>query len=50
MFTLIKNWLHSQHQTDLDRYISSRNPQNPADIDILIKEFTYKTMNGWYQL
>jgi hypothetical protein len=31
------------YQSELDRYISSRFPQNAADVEHFTKEFEYKT-------
>lgn len=32
------------YQSELDRYISERYPQNAADVEHLTKEFEYKTL------
>jgi hypothetical protein len=34
------------YQSELDRYISSRYPQNAADVEHFTKEFEYKTTQG----
>jgi hypothetical protein len=31
----------TNHQTDLERYIASHNPQHGGDVDNLIRQFTY---------
>lgn len=33
----------SHYQSELDRYISSRRPQNPADVEHFTKEFEQRT-------
>jgi hypothetical protein len=38
----------TQHyQTELDRYISSRFPQNAADVEHFTKEFEYRNQGGF---
>lgn len=32
----------SHYQSELDRYISNRHPQNAADVEHFTKEFEYK--------
>ncbi len=34
------------YQSELDRYISNRNPLNAADVDYYTKEFEYKNSQG----
>jgi hypothetical protein len=34
------------YQSDLDRYISSRHPQNAVDVEHFTKEFEQKTTQG----
>ncbi len=34
------------YQSELDRYISSKHPQNAADVEHFTKEFEYKTSQG----
>lgn len=37
----------AQHyQSELDRYINSRYPQNPADVEHYTKEFEYNISKG----
>lgn len=36
----------SHYQSELDRYISNRYPQNAADVEHFTKEFEYKTSQG----
>ena len=36
----------AHYQSELDRYISNRHPQNAADIEHLTKEFEYKYSQG----
>ena len=37
----------TQHyQSELDRYISNRHPQNAADVEHFTKEFEYKYSQG----
>lgn len=33
----------AHYQSELDRFISSKNPQNPADVEHFTKEFEYRT-------
>jgi len=35
------------HQSELDRYIQSHNPQNAGDVERIVQEYTYKQMRGW---
>lgn len=35
------------YQSELDQYISERNPKNAAEVERLVQEFTYKNMKGW---
>ena len=34
------------YQSELDRYISSRHPQNAAEVEHYTKEFEYKAFQG----
>lgn len=34
------------YQSELDRYIASRYPQNPADVEHYTKQFEYKISQG----
>jgi hypothetical protein len=36
----------SHYQSELDRFISSRYPQNAADVEHYTKEFEYRTSGG----
>lgn len=36
----------AHYQSQLDRYIASRHPQNAADVEHLTKEFEYKHLQG----
>jgi hypothetical protein len=36
----------SHYQSELDRYISNRHPQNAADVEHFTKEFEHKTLQG----
>jgi len=38
---------NSNYQSRLDEYISSKYPQNAADVDRLQKEYTYKQQGTW---
>lgn len=33
--------------SDLERYINSKNPQTPADIDHLMRLWSYKNQGSW---
>jgi hypothetical protein len=35
----------SHYQSELDRYISSKHPQNAADVDHYTKQFEYRERN-----
>jgi hypothetical protein len=42
MKNLIKKialWLNPPHQSELDRYVASKNPQNTAEVEFAIKQF-----------
>jgi len=46
MFILFEKFINmlnrfTTHSTDLERYITSHNPQHGGDVDNLIKQFTY---------
>jgi len=46
MLERLAKMLPKQHyQSELDRYISSRHPQNAADVEHFTKEFEYKTLS-----
>ncbi len=34
-------------QSDLEEYIANHNPKNPADVERLIKEYTYGSLRVW---
>jgi len=36
----------SSHQTDLERFIASHNPQHGGDVDNLIRRYTYGTRSA----
>jgi hypothetical protein len=36
----------SHYQSELDRFISSKHPQNAADVEHFTKEFEYKNLQG----
>ncbi len=43
-----KNWLNSYgQQSELESFISSRRPQNAADVDYLMRVWTHKNTGGW---
>jgi hypothetical protein len=35
-------WFTRPQINEIEQYISSHNPQTPADVDMLINEFNYK--------
>ncbi len=35
------------NQSELDQYITERNPKDAADVERLVQEYTYKNMRGW---
>lgn len=37
----------SNFQTELDQYIVAHNPKSAADVERLIKEYTYGTIRVW---
>ena len=41
MFKKIINWFVGTPQTDLERYIVSKNPQNPAEVDHWLRQYDY---------
>lgn len=40
----------SHYQSELDRYITSKNPSNAADVEHWTKEFEYRTSGRFYGL
>lgn len=42
MLKRIIEWLTQPQLTELEYYVSSRNPKNAADVEQLIKEFNQK--------
>jgi hypothetical protein len=48
--SLLEHWFSQAgpRQTALDRYVSSRRPQNAAELEHLIKEFETKISQGKY--
>jgi hypothetical protein len=42
MFKKIFEWFTRPQMSDLEYYIASKNPQNTADVEQLLKEFNYK--------
>ena len=46
MLKLLLNWYIQKEKTDIERYIESRNPKTPADVEHLIKQ--YYTQRGYY--
>jgi hypothetical protein len=51
MLTLIDKFINlldrfSNHQTDLERFIASHNPQHGGDVDNLIRRYTYGTRSA----
>ncbi len=42
--TLIKS---SSYQSELEAYVSAHNPTSPADVERLIKEYTYGSGRIW---
>ena len=48
--SLLQHWFSQPrpYQTALDRYISTRRPQNAAELEHLIKEFETKISQGKY--
>lgn len=51
ILTLLKHFVQmfpkQDYQSELDRYITSKNPKTPADIDYLMRLFEYKNQRGW---
>jgi len=44
MERLAEMFPQQHYQTELDRYISSRYPQNAADVEHFTKEFEHRTL------
>lgn len=42
MFTKLLQWFIGPQLTEIEYYISSHNPKNTADVEMLINEFNYK--------
>lgn len=42
---LAKMFPKQDYQSELDRFISSKHPQNAADVEHFTKEFEYKTLS-----
>jgi hypothetical protein len=49
--TAIHKWLTPSYQSELDRYISSKNPQTTEDVEFAIKQFDERnrTVNYLHQ-
>jgi hypothetical protein len=45
---LLQHWFSQPkpYQTALDRYITSRHPQNAAEVELYTKEFEYQISQG----
>jgi hypothetical protein len=41
MFQKIIKWFTRAPQTDVERYIISKNPQHPAEVDHWLKQYDY---------
>lgn len=39
--------LEPSFQSDLERWLMAQNPKNGADLERLIKEYTYKDLGVW---
>ena len=39
--------LEPSFQSDLERWLTAQNPKNGADLERLIKEYTYKDLGVW---
>ena len=37
----------NQYMSELDRYISSKHPQSPAEIEHWVKQFDLQQQKGW---
>ena len=37
----------SHYMSELDRYIASKHPQSPAEIEHWIKQFDHQQQKGW---
>jgi hypothetical protein len=53
MFTLISRIVsrfaeNKAPHNELDRYITSKNPSSPAEVDHWAKEYTRKANQGWF--
>ncbi len=46
MLKLLLNWYIRREQTDIEKYIESRNPKTPADVEHLINQ--YYQQRGYY--
>lgn len=46
MLKLLLNWCIEKEKTDIEKYIESRNPKTPADVEHLIQQYYYQ--RGYY--
>jgi hypothetical protein len=46
MLKLLLNWCIERDRTDIERYIESRNPKTPSDVEHLIQQYYYQ--RGYY--
>jgi hypothetical protein len=46
MFKKLLNWLQKDQQSELDAYITSKNPQNVADVDHWVRQYNQLWTRG----
>jgi hypothetical protein len=46
---IIKGWVSSNPSSEIETFIASRNPKNPADVENLIKQWNYSRERHWLQ-
>lgn len=46
MFRKIINWFNRKPQQDVERFISSKNPQSPADVDYWLRQYDIMIMSS----
>jgi hypothetical protein len=44
---IVKLLTKDQFQTEVDLYISSKNPSSPAEVDYWMREYDYRKTNNW---
>lgn len=43
----LREMFPKQYQNEVEEFIISKNPKSAADVEHLLKEYTYQTSKGW---